>query len=261
MAWSASGLAGATGLPAACWGARPALGPGPLPGRSPSRTGLIPVRLRVGASPRVVLPAPLPTSLPWARPAQGRADSPVDNPEKHFCLLGRLLAPSRKQRLASLLVWRPWWRKGRGQDAATPSAAAPQRVHGGARPGQARPQSPREAKSLCPRQLQLGGSWFLSKPLDSIDFAFPTWAGNVWPLTCSVGPRVIPLHPLPNSGHSLTASQISMVLAAQSCSCLSNRWPAGELGEDASLAWDLSPPWAQPAPVCPGMDLREAWPA
>ena len=106
-------------------------------------------------------------------------------------------------------------------------------------------------------QWQLGGSWFLSKPLDSVDSAFPTWAGNVWPLTCPVGPRVIPLPP---SGHSLTASQSSMVLAALNRSCLGNRWPAGELGEDASLAWDLSLPWAQPAPVCPGMDLREAWP-
>lgn len=128
------------------WGFRlPAGGPPSPQSWSPCWTGLIPVRLRVGASPRVVLPAPLPTSLPWARPAQGRADSPVDNPEKHFCLLGRLLAPSRKQRLASLLVWRPWWRKGRGQDAATPSAAAPQRVHGGARP----PHSHLGRLSLC----------------------------------------------------------------------------------------------------------------
>ncbi|XP_010845508.1 PREDICTED: uncharacterized protein LOC104993803 [Bison bison bison] len=101
----------------------------------------------------------------WARPAQGRADSPVDNPEKRFCLLGRLLAPSRKQRLASLLVWRPWWRKGRGQEAATPSPAAPH-------------------------------------------------------------------------GHSLTASQSSMVLAALNRSCLGNRWPAGELGEDAMTQSD-----------------------
>ncbi|KAB0398846.1 hypothetical protein E2I00_006040 [Balaenoptera physalus] len=46
-----------------------------------------------------------------------------------------------------------------------------------------------------------------------------------------------------------------VVLAALSCSCLGRHRPEGGLGEDARLVWDSSPPWAQPAPICPGMDL------
>ena len=41
--------------------------PSPL---SPSQRGLLPVRLRGGDSPRVLLPALLPTTLPPAWPAQ-----------------------------------------------------------------------------------------------------------------------------------------------------------------------------------------------
>lgn len=110
-----------------------------LPPRSPPRSqcpsqmGLIPLRLRVGASSRALLLAPRLTTVAPDRPAQDWADSSMDNPEKRLCLLGRLLAPSRKQRRLRpgwLLSWSGGAGGGRGSGGArvwpTSSQAASQ---------------------------------------------------------------------------------------------------------------------------------------
>lgn len=113
LAWSASGLAWSRGA-SACLPRSP-----PHP-RSPSQRGLLPVRLRVGDRPRVLL---LPTTLPPAMPGPSSwANSPVDNQESAPDSVGSqgLPAGTKAARIRWLLSWLGALVEGGGRGSCIP---------------------------------------------------------------------------------------------------------------------------------------------